>query len=1010
MKKFNTIIVLLILSSLIFSVDAQKGFNNSTVKDFEEAFIRLENWGGSPIEIRFKEGSTVLESNFFEQYRNYFDLSNDYQFAQLQKFSDLLNQTHYRYNLYYKGIEVIGAQFILHEKNGIIHYANGHLVHGLEVDISPLITEQTALQAAINHIGADSYMWEDEANDIFLQKLKQDPNATFYPSGELKLTVGRKKLTSENIKLVYRFNIYAQQPSGNFYVDVDAQSGEIINKVDLNHSGDALGQGLTLYNGTVQITTDSVAIDTFRLREISRGSGIQTFNMQNNPDLNSFDQAVDFIDDDNNFTEPYDQAGVSVHWGLEGTYDYYLTKHGRDSYDGAGGIIKAYAHAGNGWFNAQWLSSLLYMRFGDGNGNNTPLVSIDVIGHEFTHGVDQFSSNLTYQDESGALDESFCDIFGTLVEFYLEGTDGDWLIGEDFGAIRSMENPNLFGDPDTYFGDGWAPLGGGDNGGVHTNSGVQNFWFYLLTEGGSGINDNGDEYDVVGIGLDDAADVSYRNRTVYLTSESGYFDAHLGSLNAAADLFSTSSQQYASVAEAWDAVGVYYPFIEQTVGVSPDPVNFEAQVNSNPDTIKVVISNFGLQPLIVDDIQVSGTHFEITFSPPMPIELTDLQDNFTISIAFTPTDIGTVNETMSIFSNDPVNPNKSVPLNGIGYEINEAFTGILYSSTGTQEDGKMITVNRNNGAGNELGLSNFDELNSLTIDPVTNVLYGISSGSFEAELVRVNATEGDAWSLYTLDLGNMVGIGFTSTGTLYGVLQSGDIYTIDLTDGSYGFVVTADRQLASMEIDPMTGVMYVAPRIVLGAGKDRIYIVNKLTGETTLIGETGFGVTTNDMAFDENGVMYGVIGGTNEEGQLITISTTDGAGSLVGGIGFQNVLGLGYAINGIVISVTPDDDKNFLPQEFALSQNYPNPFNPSTSIKYSVPVDANVTLTIYNLLGQVVTTLVNEDVSAGNYSTVWNGADGNGFQVSSGIYFYEMKANGNNGTPYSQTKKMILLK
>jgi len=157
MKKFNTIFVLLILSSLIFSVDAQQGFNNSTEKDFEQAFIRLENWGGSPIEIRFKEGSAVSESIFFEQYRNYFDLSNDYQFVLVQKFSDLLNQTHYRYNLHYKGIEVIGAQFILHEKNGSIHYANGHLVHGLEVDISPLITEQTALQAAINHIGADSY-------------------------------------------------------------------------------------------------------------------------------------------------------------------------------------------------------------------------------------------------------------------------------------------------------------------------------------------------------------------------------------------------------------------------------------------------------------------------------------------------------------------------------------------------------------------------------------------------------------------------------------------------------------------------------------------------------------------------------------------------------------------------------------------------------------------------------------------------------------------------------------
>ena len=156
--------------------------------------------------------------------------------------------------------------------------------------------------------------------------------------------------------------------------------------------------------------------------------------------------------------------------------------------------------------------------------------------------------------------------------------------------------------------------------------------------------------------------------------------------------------------------------------------------------------------------------------------------------------------------------------------------------------------------------------------------------------------------------------------------------------------------------------------------------------------------------------MYGVIGGATESGQLITINTTDGTGSLVGDIEYQHIVGLAYTITGEVNSVNPDKDKNLLPEEFALSQNYPNPFNPRTSIEFSVPIDANVTLTIYNLLGQVVTTLVNEEVSAGHYSTVWNGADNNGFQVSSGIYFYEMKANGNNGTAYTQMKKMILLK
>jgi hypothetical protein len=164
------------------------------------------------------------------------------------------------------------------------------------------------------------------------------------------------------------------------------------------------------------------------------------------------------------------------------------------------------------------------------------------------------------------------------------------------------------------------------------------------------------------------------------------------------------------------------------------------------------------------------------------------------------------------------------------------------------------------------------------------------------------------------------------------------------------------------------------------------------------------------MAFDENGVMFGVIGVENEEGELITISTTDGSGTMVGGIGFQNVLGLGYAINGIVNSVTPDGDENVVPKEYSLSQNYPNPFNPSTLIEFSLPVNSDVRLTIYNLLGQAVTELINEEISSGSYSVVWNGEDQNGLKVSSGIYLYKIQANGANGKEFQQIRKMVLLK
>ena len=125
-------------------------------------------------------------------------------------------------------------------------------------------------------------------------------------------------------------------------------------------------------------------------------------------------------DTDVNFTDPNDQAGVSVHWATEGTYDYYLTIHNRNSYNNIGGTLFSYVHFDVDYNNAFWDGTR--MTYGDGDGFwFSPLVGIDVIGHELTHGVTQYSANLIYANEPGALNESFSDIFGTAVEFYLEG-------------------------------------------------------------------------------------------------------------------------------------------------------------------------------------------------------------------------------------------------------------------------------------------------------------------------------------------------------------------------------------------------------------------------------------------------------------------------------------------------------------------------------------------------------------------------------------------------------------
>jgi len=486
MTRMNKTFLLIISLLICFPLHAQQVSGR-----FDNAAISYENDGVSPYAVKFDEGNGISKNKFWDEYKNFFGMTDEYEFEQFSELKDQIGQTHYRFNQYYKGIEITDAQFILHEDRGLIHFANGHLVHNINIEVSPSLSEAAALQSALNQISAEAYMWQKSSNEDFLKKEQNNPAATFYPAGELKLTTGKKKMVGENIKLTYRFDIYAEQPLGRYYVDVDARTGEIINVINRSYDGDVPGSGTTNYNGNVELVIDSFT-GGYRLRESGRGNGIQTYDMHSST---NFANATDFEDVDTNFTDPNAFAGVSVHWAIEGAYDYFLFEHGRNSVDGNGFLLRSYVHFGGGWFNAQWDGSR--MRFGDGNG--LPLVSIDISAHEMTHGVTQFSANLIYRAESGALNESFSDIFGTLVEFYLEGPTADWLIAEDIGAFRSMENPNAYDDPDTYFGQNWASLGGSDNGGVHTNSGVQNFWFYLLSEGGSGINDNGDTYSVTGL-------------------------------------------------------------------------------------------------------------------------------------------------------------------------------------------------------------------------------------------------------------------------------------------------------------------------------------------------------------------------------------------------------------------------------------------------------------------------------------------------------------------------------
>ncbi|HKK37962.1 MAG TPA: M4 family metallopeptidase, partial [Cryomorphaceae bacterium] len=445
------------------------------------------------------------------------------------RLTDKLGITHVKYEQTFEGIPIQGAILSFHVKDGLVISFSGDYKLNLQLSTSAAISELEAIGIARESVKSDTYRESDK------------PDQVIYSTG------------SESV-LTYQVDVFGLSPLVRKYVFVNAQTGEIVDTHERIHEVEAEGEAETLYSGTRTIVTDSTA-SGFRLNDYSRGGGIITYDMNGS----TFYGAASEITDSDNFWEEEDHsadAALDAHWGTEVTYDYFLNVHGRDSYDGEGASINSYVDYDFSYSNAFWNGEA--MTYGSGGGGDNPFPAIDVVAHEIVHGLTEYSAGLIYAYESGALNESFSDIFGIVIDFTARGEEyANYEMGEEIRTppIRSMSNPNLLESPDTYQGNYWV-FGSFDNGGVHFNSGVQNYWFYLLVEGGSGTNDNDDDYSVQSIGLEAAADIAFRNLTVYLGPNSQYEDARTFSIQSAIDLYGECSDEVIAVTNAWHAVGV----------------------------------------------------------------------------------------------------------------------------------------------------------------------------------------------------------------------------------------------------------------------------------------------------------------------------------------------------------------------------------------------------------------------------------------------------------------------
>lgn len=568
------------------------------------------NSNGIPSLITFNESSNIKNSDVTQIFRDQLGLKTQQSLNSISNEIDELGFNHEKFQLFHKGVKVEFATYSLHSKQGKVMSMSGEFYNFGEVSTTPQISAQDAFTMAKNYTGATSYMWENanEAAKINYQ----------IPVGELVflpiIDAEVKKGDFDNIKLAYKFDIYASNPVSRGDLYIDANTGEVLfYNATIKHLGEhahgakttkqafskiiekpqsfdlfknssllVAANAATRYSGTQQIQT-LLSGSSYILSDNTRGGGAQTYNMKKGTNYAS---AVNFTDVDNNWTAAEfnntnkDNAALDAHWGAEMTYDYFSVKHARNSYNNAGAKINSYVHYSSNYNNAYWDGSRMTYGDGSGTGGFNALTSLDVAAHEIGHAVCSSTANLAYQKESGAMNEGFSDIWAACVEYYAAPTKQPWLIGEDIEmrsghvALRSMSNPNAEGQPDTYGGTYWinpscTPTQTNDYCGVHTNSGVMNHWFYILSIGKSGTNDIGNAFNVTGITIDKAAKIAYRTEVNYLSANSTFANARTGSIQAATDLYGAGSAEVIATTNAWYAVGVGAAYAGSTDTTAP---------------------------------------------------------------------------------------------------------------------------------------------------------------------------------------------------------------------------------------------------------------------------------------------------------------------------------------------------------------------------------------------------------------------------------------------------------
>ena len=890
------------------------------------------------------------------------------EFVLMETKTDDLNFTNLKFSQFYKGIEVWGRELMIHfDASGNLASANG------TIEPTP-----EKIKDVVESIKSDA------AIEITKKSMNQVSPIIPIPDGMEKLydykgPVAKKVIWFDEKKNPYLAWVVEVRSglSQDWFYFIDANTGSILNSYNaVCYDGITTAtakdlNGVQRTFGTYQVGTDYFMIDASQSMFNAAQSKIPDSPVGaivgldlRNKDFDNSSSIYYGTSSNNQWNDP---AAVSAHYNGIVTYKYFLNNHQRNSVDGKGMTIYSIVHVteqSKAMENAFWSGKV--MCYGDGGYYFTPLAGgLDVAAHEMTHGITQFSANLEYQGQSGALNESMSDAFGALVDTL------NWKIGEqiikDFktfpsGTMRDMMDPHNGGTKGSQV---WQPAKMSeflntteDNGGVHSNSGIPNRAFYLVAKSLTRAK---------------AAKIWYRALTTYLTRTSQFIDARIATVKAATDIYGGNSPEVTSVKSAWDTVEVLdgaatpnaptstlsgneFILVTNTDPADPNSIYMaKTTVTTNSDFFVLSQTPVLNKPAVSD---VSGV-----------IIFVDKSNN------------------LRALSADPNKPNETILENSGVWEsvaIGPGLGSMALTSKYIDTTIYYFDFNKNISKSFKIATKTFDAVDkktalyadALSFDPTGRYLL------FDAynEIKNASGAKISYWNINILDVGT------GNMDIVFPPLAEG------LSVGNPAFSKTSQTRFTFDYIDSKNNQAYVM------AADFNTGDVGNVAGPLSVIGYPSYSIDDKTIIYHTSQV----ISGTNHE----TLEQMPLKANFLEGTGNKKV----YLVDAnfpiwFVIGTRTDVEEQTenIPSAFALSQNYPNPFNPETTISYKVQAASQVSLKVYDLLGREVVTLVNEYKLPGNYNCKLRIENG---ELPSGVYFYKLQTD--NG--FSETKKMLLLK